>query len=127
MRSFPTPFGVIDGKVATTESYDQIVRCQLLDALTTNQGERVMFPEYGCNVQSALFNPASALERADAASAIKSRLQGLVPRALVETVTLSVTDEEPNVVYIRIRYKASRYLPLTDLDVTLAIQRELAP
>ncbi len=126
MRAFPTPFSVLNGAITSTEDYDVIVKCQVIDALTTNQGERVMFPDWGCNVQSALFNPSDFLERADTASTLKSRLQSLVPRALIESVTLQVGDTDPNTVYIGVQYRASRYAPVTDLTVQMAIKRELA-
>lgn len=126
MKAFPTPFGVNNGAVMTTDDYDMIVRCQVIDALTTNQGERVMFPDWGCNIQSVLFNPSDALERADAAAYLKTRLQSLVPRSFIKSVQVDVFDNEQNVVYIKIQYKASRYAQLTDLNVQMAIKRELS-
>ena len=41
MRAFTCPLNILNGTLASTTSYDKIVRDQLINALTTNQGERV--------------------------------------------------------------------------------------
>ena len=46
------------GHIAATATYEEVVRCQVIDALMTNQGERVFRPRYGCDIQAALFDPS---------------------------------------------------------------------
>ena len=119
MKAYMTPFAVRDGSIWSTTDYDNIVRCQVIDALATNAGERLMYPDYGCNIQSMLFNPVDALERSDTASYVKQRLQQLVPRAFVESVTIErAEDVGPSAVYIHVRFKASRYAPGREVTVT---------
>lgn len=119
MIAFSVPFSVAKGSVGSTESYDKIVRDQLIDAVATNQGERVMNPDWGCNIQAVLYDPSSSLERFDAASYIRDRLIHMVPRALIRSVTVDVDDGNPSVVYIDINYKASAYSPESSVSMSL--------
>ena len=65
------------------------MRGQVIDALMTNLGERVFRPRYGCDIQAALFDPTDELVRRDAAGQIKNRLEQLVTRAIVRSVTVT--------------------------------------
>lgn len=119
MIAFRNPLSITSGTLGSTEDYDKIVRDQLVDALATNQGERVMRPEWGCNIQGVLFDPSSSLERMDTAAYLRDRLVHLVPRALIRSVLVDVSEAEPNVVYIDIRYKTSSFSPESSVSVAL--------
>lgn len=119
MEALAIPLTFKSGAIASTTNYDVIVRQQLIDALTTNQGERVMRPDWGCDIQAILFDPSDSLERSDAASYIRDRLTNLVPRALVMAVEVKVADTQPNLVYIDVQYKTSNYSPATTLSVEM--------
>lgn len=107
------------GSITTTTRYEEIVRGQVVDALMTNQGERVIRVLYGCDIQSALFDPKDELVRRDAASIVKERLQAFVPRSYVEEVWLT-EGEQPSVVQIHVRYRVSQYESAQDLTVPLS-------
>lgn len=119
MRAFTAPLSIANGTIQTTENYDRIVRDQVIDALTTNQGERVMHPDWGCDVQAMLFDPSDMLERSDTASYVRDRLVQFVPYAFIKSVDVSVSDAEPNIVYIEVKYKASKYVPESSVTVAL--------
>ena len=119
MIAFTSPFTILNGTLASTDIYDKIVRAQLVDALTTNQGERVMHPTWGCNILAMLFDPSSSLERQDTAAYVRDQLIQMVPRAIIQSVSVNVSGVEPNVVYIDIRYKTSNYSPSTTVAVSL--------
>ena len=71
VRALTFPFRIVPGgTLATTSRYEEIVRAQVIDGLMTNLGERVMRPNYGCDIQAALFDPSDELVRLDAASQI---------------------------------------------------------
>jgi phage baseplate assembly protein W len=109
------------GRPATTQSYEEVVRAQVIDALMTNQGERVFRPRYGCDIQSALFDPSDELVRRDAASQIKNRLEQLVPRCIVRDCKVEIPTEGPRgVVNITILYRPSVYSSDTSLTVPVA-------
>src|SRR4029077_13796106 len=128
MRAIHHPFNIdMAGHVEPTRSYEDVVRGQVIDALMTNRGERVMRPRYGCDVQAALFDPQDELVRRDAAGIIKERLASYVPQAYVRDVRIEIgLDEsrggiaEPGIsgaVMISVTYRISMYG--TDTTVTV--------
>lgn len=128
MRAIKFPFAVTGNTLNTTTSYDEIVRGQVIDALMTNQGDRVFRADYGCDIQAALFDPSDELVRADAGNYVKERLQRYVPRCVVTTVTVESPDNEPGVIYINVVYRTSVYQNDSTLRVPVAsefIQRNI--
>lgn len=109
MKAIKFPFLVSSNSLQATTNYDEIVRGQVIDALMTNQGDRVFRADYGCDIQAALFDPSDLLVRADAGNYIKERLQRLVPRCVVTSVTVESPDDEPGVIYISVVYRTSVY------------------
>ena len=124
MRGIQFPFHLdSSGRVSMTTSYEQVVRCQVIDALMTNMGERVMRPRYGCDIQAALFDPADELERRDAGSQIKNRLEQLVPRCIVRNIDVQLPVSGPRgQVNITILYRPSLYA--TDVSITVPVSSE---
>jgi uncharacterized protein len=123
MRALQFPFKLsLTGKLSETTDYAQIVRGQVIDALMTNLGERVMRPRYGCDVQAALFDPSDELVRMDAAGQIKHRLEQLVPRSIIRSVTVSAADPEPGAITIRVVYRSTLYA--TDAEVAVPLASE---
>lgn len=119
MLAFVSPLSLEKGYISYTDNYEKIVRSQIIDALTTNQGERLMHPDWGCNIRALLYDPSSELERQDTASYIRDRLIHMVPRAIITGVTVGTALGEPSVVYIDVRYKASSYSPVSTVTVGL--------
>ncbi len=118
VKAIAIPFRFTGERVRATDNYDEIVRGQVIDALMTNQGERVFRPRYGCDIQAALFDPRDELVRKDAASIIKRRLEQFVPRAFIRDVTVSAPGDEP-ILYVNIHYKSSVFANEVDLTVPL--------
>jgi phage baseplate assembly protein W len=111
------------GRIAMATSYAAVVRCQVIDALMTNMGERVFRPRYGCDIQAALFDPTDELERRDAGAQIKARLEQLVPRCLVRDIQVDVPTSGPRgYVNITILYRPSVYS--TDTSITVPVASE---
>lgn len=108
MRAFVFPMSISsNGSIATTANYEEILRGQVIDALMTNQGERVFRGSYGCDIQAALFNPADQLVRADAGNYVLNRLQSMVPRVIVSSVVFSNPDPASGIVYVTVTYRPS--------------------
>ena len=121
VRAIRFPFKLsASGKIEEAKGYADIVRGQVIDALMTNQGERVMRPRYGCDIQAALFDPTDELVLKDAASQIKARLEGLVMRALVRNV--KIVNGDPGVVIINVSYRPSLYA--TDVNLSVPVSSE---
>lgn len=123
MRAFLYPFQIAPGgKLAETSDYAQIVRGQVIDALMTNLGERVFRPRYGCDIQAALFDPTDDLVRRDAAGQIKHRLEQLVTRAIIRSVTVVANEPQPGYVLINVIYRPALYA--TDAEVAVPVASE---
>ena len=126
MKAFQFPFSLDrSGGLATTTSYDQVVRGQVIDALMTNQGERVMRPRYGCDLQAMLFDPEDELVRQDASSRVMSKLSNLVTRAIVRNVGISIQGRTADTVFeptsgsviVSVSYRSSLYGTDTTVSV----------
>jgi phage baseplate assembly protein W len=121
MRSLNFPFALNNsGSVSETSTYEEVVRGQVVDALMTNQGERVFRGRYGCDLQAALFDPSDELVRRDAASTIKAKLESLVVRCIVRSCT--ITLDTPGQVDITIVYRPSLFA--SDVSVTIPTSSE---
>ena len=119
MKALAFPFRLdVNGSVATTTDYSQVVRGQVIDALMTNLGERKMRPRYGCDVQAAVFDPTEDLERSDAASVLKGKLSALVPRAIIKSVRVDAGGDGE--VVISILYRPTPYAEDVNLAVPVA-------
>jgi phage baseplate assembly protein W len=115
--SLSIPFRLAGRKTfVTSRNYEEVVRGQVIDALMTNQGERVMRPRYGCDAQAAVFDPRDELVRQDAGGMIMTRLEQFVPRCIVMAVSIDLPPDS-SVVNVNIVYRASP----TSSDLTLEI------
>lgn len=123
MNGLVVPFQVNAGAIHTTEDYDDLVRYQVIDALITNEGERLMNPTWGCNILALLFDPSDSLARSDTAAHIKQALAHFVPRAFIESVQLDVDTQSPQIVHIKVRFKASRYVETTEVGVRVDLSK----
>lgn len=106
MISLSFPFKVVSGAIGTTTNYDEIVRGQVLDCVSTSRFERVMRPDYGVDAQSILFDPSSLINRNDTAGYIQQRLATQVTRATITNVASALDPISPNLVYIKIDYSS---------------------
>ena len=118
MRAISFPF-TARGSIRTTTNPDQVVRGQVIDAVATNQGERLMNPEWGCNLRAQVFDPSDNLVRSDEAGQMARKLAAFVPRASITRADLVVDRSEPNLVRVNIGYRASNYSPEANLSIPL--------
>jgi phage baseplate assembly protein W len=118
MIAISFPFRVRGG-VTTTTDYNQVVRGQLIDAVATNEGERLMNPSWGCNLRARVFDSSDSLVASDVSGQISHKLPNFVPRALITKANLVVNPDEPNLVQMNIGYRTSNYAPEVDLSVAV--------
>ena len=145
MKAIRSPFQItMSGGVAKSRGYNDIVRGQIIDALMTNQGERVMRPRHGCDILASVFDPSDELVRRDAASFIKQRLTQFVQRALITKVTVNlgsslgrggessgpwVSNDAIGQVDIRVSYRPSLYATDTEIEIPVSsefLRRQIA-
>ena len=84
--SFPPHF-TKEGKVAMTTAEEDIKR-SLQILLSTAQGERVMNPDYGCNLDELMFESLSTSLKTQIIDAIETAILYHEPRILVEKIEL---------------------------------------
>jgi hypothetical protein len=129
VKAIDFPFRFDANGIVLTPSYPYVVRAEIIDAIMTNFGERVMRPRYGSDFQAALFDPSDEMVRRDAASMIKQRLQSMVMRAIIRSVKVEVPDmtnqtvfgpAEPGMVVVTIVYRPNLYATDTVLALPIA-------
>lgn len=79
------------------------VRQAIFIILDTEQGERVMLPEFGCGLRRFLMQPNNAATRADIERSVNLALQRWEPRIKVAQVDVTAGDD-PALVMIEIQY-----------------------
>ena len=70
------------------------IRSSLEILLSTDVGERVMQPKYGCNLHRLLFEPLDTSLQAYMKDLIKTAILYFEPRIILENVTLQPEPEE---------------------------------
>jgi uncharacterized protein len=102
--SFPPTFAQT---LAGVEMLDQDVdvASSLHILLTTAQGERIMVPEYGCNLDELLFESLDTRIKTLMADKIEAAIVYFEPRIELESVRLDDSGEQEGVVLIEIIYR----------------------
>jgi phage baseplate assembly protein W len=72
--------------------------------LSTRLGERVMLPNYGCNLEELLFQPLDVTLKTYVTELIKTAILYYEPRIDTQTVTLDATNELNGEISINIEY-----------------------
>ena len=100
--SFPVDTGP-RGDV-TVSSADEDIRESIRIILGTAKGERLMRPEFGCDIHKHLFSAATPSTLNLIESSVREALVRWEPRIDIESVVARTDDEEPNKVLIEIDY-----------------------
>ena len=101
--SFPPTFIPAIQGVEMTEKVEDINR-SLQILLTTRQGERVMQPKYGCNMDEMVFEALSTATKSIIKDNIKTAILYFEPRIDVTTISMNTTSELEGEILIEIEY-----------------------
>ncbi|OAD91969.1 hypothetical protein A7A78_10185 [Aequorivita soesokkakensis] len=101
--SFPPHFDKKTGELVTTAGVVDINK-SLEILLSTRLGERVMLPNYGCNLEELLFQPLDVTLKTYVTELIKTAILYYEPRIDTQTVTLDATNELNGEILINIEY-----------------------
>lgn len=101
--SFPPQFDKATAAVLMTSDVEDINR-SLQILLSTRQGERVMQPGYGCNLDELLFEPLSTSLKTYIKDLLATAILFYEPRIDVKTIDLDETDELQGKVVVAIEY-----------------------
>ena len=92
-----------NGTVATSVD-EELVRESIVIILGTAPGERVMRPDFGCEIHDLLFAPNNTTTAGLAAHYVTDALQKWEPRVDNIEVDADPSPEQPNKLLINIRY-----------------------
>jgi phage baseplate assembly protein W len=134
--SFPPEFNRSFAGVTMLEQEADVVS-SLEILLSTAQGERVMLPEYGCNMDELVFENLNTRMKTLMADKVKSAILYHEPRVELESVKLDDSRELEGVVLIEVIYRVrstnSRfnfvfpYYKLEGTDINLSTTVKLLP
>jgi uncharacterized protein len=101
--SFPPSFSKKNKRLAMVSEEDDIKE-SLEILLSTSPGERVMQPEYGCNIKSLLFEGFSLSMQALAKEMIRKSILFFETRVIVNSINVDVVDKNAGLLKIIIDY-----------------------
>lgn len=81
------------------------VRESILLIMTTAPGERVMLPEFGCGIHDLVFQPNTAMLRAQVQARVGDALNRWEPRIDVLDVRVETDEQSRNYMLIHIDYR----------------------
>lgn len=100
---FPPEFNKSSEQVVMTSGEEDIKK-SLEILLTTRLGERIMVPDYGCNLDELLFKPLDLTLKTFVIELIKNAILYHEPRIDVSKVDISETDPLEGKLSIKIEY-----------------------
>lgn len=102
--SFPPEFNITEGNVITTTDVEDINN-SLIILLSTRPGERVMFPDFGCDLQEMLFKPLDLTLTTQMKGIIERAILYHEPRINILSIEIDTTEELEGEVLIQIDYE----------------------
>ncbi|MEN6622492.1 MAG: GPW/gp25 family protein [Smithella sp.] len=134
--SFPPAFNRnLAGVEMIEEEADIVSSLEIL--LSTAQGERVMLPQYGCNLDELVFESLDTRMKTLTADKVESAILYHEPRIELEKVRLDDTGELEGIVLIEIIYRVKStnsrfnfvfpYYKLEGTDINLTTTVKLLP
>ncbi|MEO9805880.1 MAG: GPW/gp25 family protein [Reichenbachiella sp.] len=101
--SFPPVFSLEDQRVETT-SEEQDIQKSLEIILGTSPGERIMQPDFGCDLSSLSFEPITTALESHIQDLVKSSILFHEARIRVEDVRIQADEAQEGKVLISIEY-----------------------
>lgn len=92
------------GGIALVSDHQEIQESIRL-ILGTAYGERPMRPDFGCAIHDFVFAEADAATAGRIAHEVRLSLRRWEPRIDLDAVEVTVDDQEPNLLYVDVRYR----------------------
>lgn len=101
--SFPPTFDTVkDTVVMTSDEVDIQYSLQIL--LSTRKGERVMEPDYGCNLDEMLFEPMTTTFKTYISEMIKTAILYYEPRIDLKSVQVDDSQDAEGIILLVVNY-----------------------
>lgn len=101
--SFPPAFDASNNTVVMT-SDEADIQLSLEILLSTRQGERVMLPDYGCNLDEMLFEPMTTTFKTYINDMIRNAILFYEARIDLNSVTVDDSNETEGIILLEIDY-----------------------
>jgi phage baseplate assembly protein W len=101
--SFPPTFDTTANSVIMT-SDETDIQLSLQILLATRKGERVMVPDYGCNLDEMLFEPMTTTFKTYIREMIKTAILYYEPRIDLSSIQVDDSRETEGVILIMLNY-----------------------
>jgi phage baseplate assembly protein W len=98
-----------NGYFAVTYTTKEQIKSDLKNLILTNRGERVMQPEFGCNLRQALFEQIDEGEGAFIQNEIESQIQRWLPFVIVNNIVVDsdTNSKDNNRISVKLDYTLS--------------------
>jgi phage baseplate assembly protein W len=106
------------GTVSTVEG-DECVRQALMMLLSTTPGERLMRPDYGCDLHRLVFAPNDQTTAGLAIHYVRQAVQRWEPRVEIVALDAGVNPDDPAILDIRLTYRVRASLTVATLTLPL--------
>ena len=116
------PSGAID-----TVADDEAVRQSLLMLISTRPGERVMRPEYGCDLHRLVFSPNDDTTAGLAIHFVRQAVERWEPRVEILRVDANRDPDEATRLAIALDYRVRATLQAGSIEVGVDLQQGVAP
>jgi phage baseplate assembly protein W len=111
------------GRVATVDG-DASVRQAILILLSTMPGERVMRPEYGCDLHKLVFSPNDDTTAGLAIHYVRQALQRWEPRVEIERLDAVRYPDRPEELVLVLDYRVRATLQSSTLTLSVNLAGE---
>ena len=101
------------------------VRQSILLLLSTTPGERVMRPNYGCNLQRLVFSPNDATTHGLAIHYVRQALQRWEPRIDILRLDAAANPGDPGRMDIMLEYRMPKTAGRENLTITVSVTEEV--
>jgi Phage baseplate assembly protein W len=101
---FPPEFVKSATSVRMTEAEEDIEK-SLQILLSTRPGERILVPDYGCNLDELLFKPLNLTQKTYVIDLIKTAILYHEPRIDVEKISIDESTVNDGILLINIDYR----------------------
>ena len=99
------PLQVTPGGAIARSQYEQRVEESIYLILSTAKGERVMLSDFGCGIHDLVFGINDARTRSAVVQQVREALTNYERRIDVLDISADSSDDQPNLLLIRINYR----------------------
>jgi len=104
---FPPSFDRSTGSIILV-SEEEDIKESLYILLSTKPGERIMLPEYGCDLHKMVFESVDATLITQMQSLIKNAILNFEPRIILENIDIRQDDNTDGLLLINVSYKVRK-------------------